>query len=205
MYIPKYASASDLNFLKNFIQEHSFGALISDTGMNANHYPFLLTEDKHKIFLWTHVAKNNPQWQEIKDKECLAIFTGPHAYISPSFYMNELNVPTWNYTAVHAHCSAKIINDPILEKDLMKRMVTFFESRNNTNWTYNLPDEFNESLLKAVVWIRLEVLELEGKFKLSQNRDRKDYERVIQSLTGRGSEEDKALLRYMELTNPFKS
>lgn len=204
MYIPKYASTTDSSLIKSFIKDNSFGALISNSGRNANHYPFLLTEENGKTNLWTHLARSNPQWQELQAKECLVIFTGPHAYISPTYYINELNVPTWNYTAVHANCTAEVLADPFLEKELMKKMVAFYEEKNLTNWKYELPDDFHNNLLKAIVWIKLEIVSFEGKFKLSQNREQQDYKKILETLSERGSDNDKELLRYMELTNPFK-
>lgn len=203
MYIPKYASISDPKLLESFIKDHSFGTLISDAGKNANHYPFLVTEEKNKLILWTHFAKTNPQWQDVDGKECLVIFTGPHAYISPVYYTHELNVPTWNYTAVHANCKASVISDPILEKELMKELVTVYETKNQTNWDYQLPEDFHENLLKAIVWIKFEVKSLDGKFKLSQNRDQADYERVVEFLEKSHSANDKELVKYMKLTKPF--
>lgn len=205
MYIPKYASMTDLSLIKSFIKDHSFGTLISNSGKNANHYPFLLTEENEKTILWTHLAKNNPQWQELKTNECLVIFTGPHAYISPTYYINELNVPTWNYTAVHANCTTEVVSDPFLAKELMKKMVAFYEKKNQTNWKYELPDDFHNNLLKAIVWIKLEVVSFEGKFKLSQNREQEDYKKIIETFAERESDNDKELLCYMQLTNPFKN
>lgn len=203
MYIPKYAKTSDLGLIKSFIIKHSFGTLISDSGRNANHYPFLISQENDKIILWTHLARTNPQWQELQNKECLVVFTGPHAYMSPTYYTNELNVPTWSYTAVHANCTADVITDQSLEKELMKKMVAFYEEKNQTNWKYELPEDFHNKLLKAIVWIKLEVRSLDGKFKLSQNREQQDYQKILKTLTERGSDNDKELLHYMELTNPF--
>lgn len=206
MYIPKYSSITDLEFLKLFILNHGFGMLVnsSKNELSANHYPFLLTEDNGEIVLWTHLARNNPQWQELSREQCLVIFTGPQAYISPSYYVNNLNVPTWNYTAVHAKCEAEVISDNDLEKELMKRMVQFYENRNQTNWNYHLPEDFHDKLLKAIVWIKLKVISLDGKFKLSQNRDQIDYDNLTQILSSKKSDNDKELLKYMKLTNPFQ-
>ncbi|MCM2351077.1 MAG: FMN-binding negative transcriptional regulator [Bacteriovoracaceae bacterium] len=204
MYIPKYASTNNEELIKSFILKHSFGTLISSKGKNANHYPFLLSEEDGKIILWTHLARNNPQWQELNSQQCLVIFTGPHRYISPTYYLNELNVPTWSYTAVHASCNSKIISDDNLERELMKKMVSFYENKNGTEWAYDLPEDFHQKLLKAIVWVRLEVFSLEGKFKLSQNREQADYENILQILSGKSGDNDKELLEYMQLTNPFK-
>lgn len=86
----------------------------------------------------------------------------------------------------------------------MKKLVHFYEEENKTNWNYELPEDFHEKLLKAIVWIKLEVVKLEGKFKLSQNRERIDYESVIKNLTEQPSDNDKDLVKYMNLTNTFK-
>jgi transcriptional regulator len=205
MYVPKYASTSDSILIKSFIQEYSFGALISSSGTNANHYPFLLSEENGKTFLWTHLARNNPQWQDLDLQKCLVIFTGPHAYMSPTYYIDKLNVPTWSYTAVHANCTAEIVSNQSLEKEMMKQMVASYEKKNQTEWSYDLPDEFHEKMLRAIVWIKLEVNSFDAKFKLSQNREQADYQNIIQILSKKSSDNEKALLRYMKLTNPFKT
>jgi transcriptional regulator len=124
MYIPAYSSVTDQELLKAFIQENSFGTLVTySNGLLANHYPFLLSEVNEEVVLWTHLAKGNPQWKDISEQECLVIFTGPHAYISPEYYEEKLNVPTWNYTAVHAKCEAEIVSDKLIQKELMKKLV----------------------------------------------------------------------------------
>lgn len=203
MYIPNYAATNNEELIKSFILKHSFGTLISSTGKNANHYPFLISEEDGKLVLWTHLARNNPQCQELNSLQCLVIFTGPHRYISPTYYLDELNVPTWNYTAVHAHCNSEIISDETLEIELMKKMVSFYETKNRTNWSYDLPEDFQRMLRKAIVWVKLEVISLEGKFKLSQNREKADYENILQILSSKNGDNDKELLEYMQLTNPF--
>lgn len=204
MYTPKYSAVDNFDFLKDFISSHSFGTLVttSNDGVSANHYPFLLSTEGDQIFLWTHLSRSNPQWKDLSN-ECLTIFSGPHAYISPTYYVNELNVPTWNYTAVHAKCKGEVISDIKLEKELMKSFVLFYEGKNQTNWNYALPEDFHEKLLKAIVWVKLKVVKLEGKFKLSQNREQSDYENVIKIFTEKSSDNDQELLRYMNLTTPF--
>lgn len=205
MYTPKYSAVDNSDFLKDFISSHSFGTLVTTScdGVSANHYPFLLSTEGDQTFLWTHLSKSNPQWKDLPN-ECLTIFSGPHAYISPTYYLNELNVPTWNYTAVHAKCKGEVIIDIKLEKELMKKFVLFYEEKNQSKWNYELPEDFHEKLLKSIVWVKLKVLKLEGKFKLSQNREQSDYENVIKTLTEKCSDNDQELLRYMNLTNPFK-
>jgi transcriptional regulator len=205
MYIPKYSSVNDTDFLKEFIISHSFGTLLSSTNndLSANHYPFLISSEGNELILWTHLAKSNPQWNELQN-DCLIIFTGPHAYISPTYYINKLNVPTWNYTSVHAKCSAQVVSDINLEKELMNKLVHFYEKSNQTNWNYDLPEIFHEKLLKSIVWIKFRVINLEGKFKLSQNRDQSDYENVIKNLIARESENNLELVNYMKQTSPYQ-
>lgn len=208
MYIPKYSNIQDATLIKSFIDEFSFGMLVngSSEGLNGNHYPFLVDQDDEGLVLWTHLAVGNPQWKSISSSShpVLVIFTGPHSYISPVYYKSKLQVPTWSYTAVHATCSCEAIRDLKTAKELMHRLVNHYESKNSTNWNYELPPELDEQLLKAIVWIKLKVTSIEAKFKLSQNRDKEDYQGVIEEFTQRTSENDKQLLKYMKLTMPEK-
>lgn len=204
MYVPKYSQVTDIVLLKDFILSHSFGTLVTKD-LNANHYPFLLAEEKGEIILYTHLARSNPQWQNIHDKDCVVIFTGPHSYISPLHYVNPLNVPTWSYTAVHAQCTAEVISDSEKTKQLMKSFVAHFENQNGTSWDYNLPEDFHEKLLKAIVWVKLKVHQLEGKFKLSQNRDEADYTSLRKALEKDSSDNMKEMLKLMDATTPYPS
>jgi len=206
MYVPSYSEQKELPLICSFINEYPFGTLVthSDLGLNANHYPFLL-DNNEEIVLWTHLAKNNPQWKYFQDKkECLLIFTGPHAYISPAFYENKLNVPTWNYTAVHLNCEADIVDDIKLQQQLMKRLVENFEETSQTNWQFDLPEEFVQKLSSAIVWLKFKVKKVDAKFKLSQNREKADYLKVLNEFSTRDSDNDQELFKYMNLTMPSK-
>ncbi len=202
MYIPKYSATADLKLIKQLINDYGFGTLITSSinGMSANHYPFLLSEEGEDLILWTHLARSNPQWKELNQAECLAIFNGAHAYISPAYYLNPLNVPTWNYTAVHAKCISEIIDDHKLELELMKKLVKFYEDKNRTSWNYDLPKDFHDRLLKAIIWVKLKVVSIDGKFKLSQNREKDDYDNLIKVLSK--NSENTELVNYMRLTTP---
>jgi transcriptional regulator len=204
MYIPKYASTNNSELIHSFMLEHSFGTLIStnDETIEANHFPFLIKKEDEQIILYTHLARSNPQWTQLNSQNCLVVFTGPHLYMSPTYYVDNLNVPTWSYTAVHANCRASVISDMALEKNLMKEMVTFYERKNNTDWNYELPEEFHNKLLAAIVWIRLDVTKLEGKFKLSQNRNKADYQNILKIFAEKKDDNTREVLRYMELTSP---
>lgn len=201
MYITPYSAVADLRVLHDFIRENSFGSLVSTSagGPSVNHYPFLANNDQNGFALWAHISRSNPQWRDLEiSPKCLAIFTGPHCYVSPVYYKAPLNVPTWNYTAVHVSAEAEIIKDESLERELMRKFVAHYEEKNGTNWTYELPEDFHAKLLKAIVWIKLKPTAIEGKFKLSQNRSPEDYAGVVRALEERGSENDLSLLKYMK-------
>lgn len=113
-----------------------------------------------------------------------------------------MNVPTWSYTAVHVNGSAEVVEDFLLQKELMKRLVQHFENKNGTQWNYDLPADQHEKLLKAIVWLKIKVKKIEGKFKLSQNREKADYQLVLNEFSKRQSDNDAELLKYMKLTTP---
>ncbi len=201
MYIPKYSEQSDIKIIEDFMISYPFATLISnDSLLEGNHYPFLIKKENDQFILWTHIAKTNPQWTALqKQNQCLVIFTGPHDYISPSYYKNPLNVPTWSYTAVHAQCEASIEKDFDVQRELMKELVLHFESRNQTNWKYELPEEFDLKLLNSIVWIKCKVNHIQAKFKLSQNRNKEDYESLVTNLKARNSHQTNELLKYMKV------
>lgn len=201
MYIPKYSEITDREFLKSFIIEQGFGTMVTMRAgaPSAGHYPFLIEDEAGELVLWTHLAKSNPQWLDTGD--CLVIFTGPHAYVSPTAYVNPLNVPTWNYSAVHINCRPEIVSDGA---GLMRKLVHHYEERNGTAWPYELPEDFHQRLMNSIVWLKLNVKSIEGKFKLSQNRDKQDYEGVLKALAEKPSDNNRELLRYMQLTRPDK-
>jgi len=200
MYVPKYAERKDAAALHEFVAAHPFGTLITAAGgLEANHYPFLL--DAEKGLLWTHLARANPQTSALRGgARCLAVFTGPHAYVSPATYVKKLHVPTWNYTAVHARCEADLLEDDAAIEDVLRRTVARYDER----WTYELPADFTASLRRAIVGVKLRIVSLEGKFKLSQNRDKEDYDSVLRSFEARADDNSRALAAYMRATNPHR-
>ncbi len=193
MYLPKYAARRDRDALHDFIVAHPFGTLVTAAGgLDANHYPFLL--DAPAGTLWTHVARANPQTAALRTgAPCLAVFTGPHAYVSPSLYAKTLNVPTWNYTAVHARCEAELIEDDDAIEDILRRTVAQFDDR----WRYDLPADFTARLRNAIVGVKLRVVALDGKFKLGQNRDAEDYASLLSAFESRTDDNSRALAAYM--------
>src|SRR5687767_9073974 len=113
MYSPKYYQNTNLESIVDFMKRYSFATIVTvkDNHQSATHLPFVIEQHDDKIILSSHCSVANPQWKELTDHQVLVIFTEPHAYISPKNYEKELNVPTWNYIAVHAYGKAQIKSD----------------------------------------------------------------------------------------------
>ena len=140
MYIPAAFAELDLTKLHDFIEQNSFGLLVSQVdGLPfATHLPFLLerTAGPHGTLVG-HMARANPQWQEAGGQTALAIFSGPHAYISPTWYEAEQVVPTWNYTAVHAYGRVQIIEDEDALLEIVQRSVRVYEQAMPQPWSFD--------------------------------------------------------------------
>jgi transcriptional regulator len=186
MYIPKPFHVSDRQVLCEFLERHSFATLVSvvDGKPFATHLPLLLDRmpTAHGALLG-HVARANPQWRTFDgQQEALAIFQGPHAYVSPSWYSTSPAVPTWNYTAVHVYGAPRIIDDEQAFSDLLDRLIAFYAAGMPTPWPGILPADFRATLMKGIVGFVMAIDRIEGKFKLSQNRSDADQRRVVAHL-----------------------
>lgn len=190
MYIPPYYKENDEQKLIEFMQAYNFATLISTNNSNicATHLPFVIEKRGEKLILVCHMAKANPQWEAFTQNEVLVIFQGPHAYISPTHYEKQQNVPTWNYIAVHAKGKTKIISEPSEVIALMEKTINHFEKGFYEQWK-SLSPEYVNGMLKAIVGFEIEVTKLEGKFKLSQNKTKNEQKNIVDSL---GKSEDTA-------------
>jgi transcriptional regulator len=198
MYIPKHFEQTDDGTLWDFIDEHAFGTLltVADGKPFASHLPFLV--DRTARVLHCHVARANPQWRQLgAAAHALAIFAGPHGYISPTWYA-EPGVPTWNYAVVHAGGEARAIDDATHTRRYVEALAAKFERGRAAPW---VPD-YDVRRLSGIVGIEIRVDKLEGKFKLSQNRPAVDRERVVAELTSSGSDNDAALAQLMIAAAP---
>jgi transcriptional regulator len=168
-----------------FIQSNSFAALVSSGPhlFHATHIPLLLeTGADGKEVLSGHIAKANPQWKVLQEKpDVLAIFSGPHHYISSSWYDHE-NVPTWNYIAVHVYGTARIIEGDRLMEHLSKLTDTYEHGRPNRVSVEGMSRGFLEREIKGLVGLEIDITRMEGAWKLSQNRDDAKYDHIIQKL-----------------------
>lgn len=174
LYVPPHFRVDDADSLYRFIEENAFATLVSagPAGLHVTHLPFLPERDGDgRVRLLAHVARANEHWKALEDaRHVVAIFHGPHAYVSPTWYSKHPSVPTWNYAVVHAHGRAKLMEEPELHEMLM-RLSSTYEAPNTPPWKMSqLPADFTSSMLSAIVGFSIEVERLEGKFKLSQNR-----------------------------------
>jgi transcriptional regulator len=176
MYIPAAFRETRLDVLHGLIREHSFATLISqvDGQLFATHMPFLLDPSRGANgTLRGHMARANPHWQSFAnlEQEALVVFQGPHAYISPSWYLAEQAVPTWNYSVVHAYGTPTLISEWPQVRRLLEDTVTTFEASLPEQWSTARPGEdYITRLAQGIVAFEVPVSRLEGKRKLSQNR-----------------------------------
>ncbi len=153
-----------------FIRNNSFGILFSlhEGGPWATHTPFIYIENEgSNDVLLCHMAKANPQWKDVESSKVLVVFQGPHAYITPSWYTEKNQVPTWNYVTVHATGTASLL-DGEAKKDLIMMMLEFYQS--DAGMVDHLEEEPFRSMLRATAGVRITVEKLEGKAKLNQNK-----------------------------------
>jgi transcriptional regulator len=185
MYIPESFAIRDLNQLHDWIEAYSFASLVSAGGerLEATHLPLLLERGEGRFgTLVGHFAKANGQWQAAAGAMTLAMFHGPHAYISPRWYDNPNLVPTWNYIAVHAYGRLELIDDLDATIALVRRMTQHYEASFDEPWQLQLDDDSLRKLAMQVVAFRLPIEWLEGKAKLSQNHPAERQRRVIEGL-----------------------
>ena len=188
MYIPPAFNESDPEKIFAFIRENSFGTLVTtlDGALTGSHIPFLVEpQNGPQGALVGHLARANPQSRSLVNKggAGLAIFTGPHAYISPTWYQNDKAVPTWNYTSVHATGTFEPVEDEAGLRAILQATVAVYEASQPQPWSMQAAsDEFISGLLKHIIGFRLIITKLEGKWKLNQNRAAEEQSRVVSEL-----------------------
>ncbi len=201
MYVPTAFAETDQGKLHEFIEAHSFGLLVSVRAGEpfASHLPFLLERDAgpHGTLVG-HLARANPQWQELDGHQVLAIFSGPHAYVSPTWYESENVVPTWNYVAVHAYGTIRLVQDPAPLADIVQAMVRTYESGMPRPWSLDTSSEYFQKMVRAIVGFRIEITRLEGKWKLNQNHPPERREKVIRALEEYGDQDRREVAQLMK-------
>lgn len=198
MYIPSQFEQPDIQVMHELIRARPLATLITlgSNGINANHIPFHLSRTPEPFgVLRGHVARSNPIWSDLEsDIEVLAIFHGPDAYISPSWYATKQEtgkvVPTWNYTVVHAYGSLHIIDDASWVRTQLEALTNHNEAVFPEPWAVSdAPEDFTENLIEAVVGIEMVITRLSGKWKVSQNQPPENQSSVIQGLSASGQSE----------------
>ncbi len=186
MYIPKHFEETSQEKLLEFMRANSFVTLVSNlNGVPfASHIPLVIETNGDTVKLTGHVAKSNNHWQAFGQGETLAVFTGPHAYVSPTLYEEKSSVPTWNYIAVHAYGVAHMIE--ITQRETLERMmdemIDSYDPSYKEQW-HSLSDTYRTSMMRGIVAFEMTVTKLEGKYKLSQNRSETDQHNVAEALS----------------------
>jgi transcriptional regulator len=205
MYTPKYFVENDLEKIYHLIEKYSFGTLICTTSsgdLEIAHLPFILTRTEGGLgVLRGHVARANPIWQMFSEAQNLvAVFEGPHGYITPRWYFDRAEVPTWNYTAVHVYGEPQLLVKSQLKR-LLGELVDKYEKDARDKWQISeVPELLYERMLEEIVGFEIRIREFKGKFKLNQNRIEVDREGVIKGLRKRGEIFDSELAEWMTET-----
>ena len=191
MYVPNHFAESRVDVLHDLIRTHPFGALVvlASDGLNANHIPFEIDPEPAPFgTLRGHVARANPAWHDFSPQvDALALFQGPHAYISPAWYESKKEhgkvVPTWNYAVVHAHGPLRVIDDRAWLRQFVGKLTDRHEAARSDPWKVtDAPADFIDTMVSAIVGIEIPIARLTGKWKVSQNRPEKDRAGVAEGL-----------------------
>jgi transcriptional regulator len=196
MYTPAKFKVDDPAVIRSFIEKHPFGLLLSIEGDQIldTHTPFVLSENGQ---LLGHVARANPQWKAWSEANRVkVIFTGPHACISPKYYVSEFAVPTWNYTAVSISGRVSIIE----HEDEVLRFLDLLVSANEKSdepWELDRTDERYMKLLSGIVVFSVSMDSVEASFKMNQNKSEEDQRKVIDSLAATDCPMDQEVAEIM--------
>jgi transcriptional regulator len=201
MFIPNKFKMTELADKHKFIAEYGFGVVMSSaSGLSATHLPFVLKKNEgEQGVLYAHCAKANPHWKSLEGQNVLVIFTGPHAYISPSWYNSKPAVPTWNYTAVHAYGVASLLN-PQDTLNAVDQVVQKYEPQLLIDRDI-VTDQIKHQMLAGIVGFKIELTKIEGKLKLGQNRSKADQAGIYKALNKSQDLNELDLAKYMQKQN----
>jgi transcriptional regulator len=201
MYIPNKFKMTEITHKHQFIDEFGFGVVISSAdGLSGTHLPFVLHADEgEQGVLYAHCAKANPHWKDLEGQNVLVIFTGPHGYISPSWYSAKPAVPTWNYTAVHAYGVVTLL-DPEATLKAVDQVVKKYEPQLLVKRDI-VTDQIKHKMLAGIVGFKIALTKLEGQLKLGQNKSKDDQTGVLNALNNSTNLNDLILSNYMQKMN----
>lgn len=207
MYHPPYFREQRQEVMHDLIRAHPLATLVTygSEGLTANHIPMVLHGDADSPgILRGHIARANPLWNDFdKSIEALAVFQGPHHYVTPSWYPSKKEhgkvVPTWNYAVVHAHGLLRVMDDADWLLEQVHTLTSQHETGREQAWAVSdAPPDYVEKMLKAIVGLELPISRLEGKWKLSQNRSEQDREGVARGLEKEATESSLNLADLMQ-------
>jgi transcriptional regulator len=196
MYVPAAFRETDREKLFDLIEQYSFGLLVSQAGNEpfATHLPMLLDRGAGlNGRLIGHMARANPHWQTAAGQTALAVFSGPHAYVSPTWYEADNVVPTWNYVAVHVYGTFQAIEETARLLEIVGKYVKNYEAPFPQPWKFDPASPYSQKLAQAIVGFEIDITRIEGKWKLNQNQPPERRERVVRALRASGSPADAAV------------
>jgi transcriptional regulator len=216
MYSPKFNRVDDRGIIIEAMQAYSFATIFGPTSSGpkpdgptpaaptlpeppsavATHLPLVVKDEGEHGLIEGHFAKANPHWQSLAGRETLVVFHGPHSYVSPTLYAEELSVPTWNYIAIHAYGTLSLVEDEPGKLALLTDLIAANEPAYLDRWR-TLPGGFRRTMLAGIMGFRIPIARIEGKFKLSQNRTPQDRKNVHAAQSA-GSPDEQALAQWME-------
>jgi len=203
MYTPRFNKVDDRALLIEAMRSYSFAILFgplneptASSPQAATHLPLIVRDEGEQGVLEGHFAKANPHWQSLANREALVVFPGPHTYVSPTLYAEQLSVPTWNYIAIHVHGTLSVIDGDAEKESLLAGLIEANEPAYAEQWR-GLPSGFRRTMLAGIVGFRIPISRIEGKFKLSQNRPESDR-RNIHAAQAAGSDDQRALAAWMK-------
>jgi transcriptional regulator len=200
MYVPPIYKNENLAEVREFVQQNSFGILVSSgEQLLATHIPLeLMTNADGKEVLAGHISRGNPQGKNLlHNTEVLAIFTGAHSYISPSWYDHE-NVPTWNYIAVHIYGTVKILDGAALIASIKHLVDKFEQDSKNPVSVERMSEGFLQREMRGLLGFEIEITNIQAAYKLSQNRDAKNHKNIIDQLESKGDQNSLAIAAAMQ-------
>ena len=209
MYVPDQFRESDVPTLHALIRAHTLATVVTmgPGGIEANHIPMEIDPEPGPLgTLRGHVSKANPVWREARtDVHALAIFVGAQSYVTPSWYRTKQEtgkvVPTWNYAVVHAYGPLRIIHDQAWLRALVTRLTETHEGGGPDAWRVtDAPADYIDRMLGGIVGLEMPLARLEGKWKVSQNRERGDRAAVVSGLRATGDATRRAMADLVEKT-----
>ena len=204
MYVPKINRQEDRGALLAYMRAYSFATLATSGpgGLTATHLPFVIEEQEGRITLLAHMARANPQWRDFaEDSDALVIFMQPHAYVSPRLYDSRQNVPTWNYVAVHAYGRPVLIEERAQKIELQKKLIRQYDP-GYLEQMAELPESYLDAKLVAIASFSLEATRIDARYKLSQDKNPAERERIARELEAGGDSVAAETARLMREHKP---